>query len=134
MLSQLPRGKQAELLTMVDMKQFQRNEIVMLQGKPSESMFVIRKGQVQISRNDRGNERLLGVLGPGDSCGELALLTKKPYSETALTLEECEISEISRKQLEEFLEKYRNLRNTIDAYLESWLQANDRTNAISKKR
>jgi type VI secretion system protein ImpH len=134
MLSQLPRGKQAELLTMVDLKQFQRNEIVMLQGKPSESMFVIRKGQIQISRNDRGNERLLGVLGPGDSFGELALLTKKPYSETALTLEECEISEISRNQLEEFLVKYRNLRNTIDAYLENWLQANDRTNAIGKRR
>jgi len=107
---------------------------VMFQGNPGNSMFVIRKGRVQISRNERGNERLLGVLEPGDSFGELALLTKKPYSETALTLEECEISEISRKQLEEFLAKYRHLRNTIDHYLESWLQANDRTTAISKRR
>jgi CRP-like cAMP-binding protein len=130
MLSQLPRGKQAELLAMAHKQNFQGAEIVMLQGKPSESMFVIRKGQLQISRHDRGNERLLGVLGPGDSFGELALLTKKPYSETALTLEECEISEISRKQLKEFLAKYRNLRNTIDAYLESWLRANGPTNAI----
>jgi len=119
---------------MVDKQQFQENRIVMLQGKPSKSMFVIRKGQVQISRNERGNERLRGLLGPGDSFGELALLTKKPYSETALTLEDCEISEISRKQLEEFLAKYRNLRNTIDAYLESWRQASDRTTAISKRK
>ena len=134
MLSQLPRGKQAELLAMVDKQQLQRNEIVMLQGNPGKSMFVIRKGQVQISRNERGKERVVGILGPGDSLGELALLTEKPYSETALTLEQCEISVISREQLDEFQTKYRNVRSTIDAYLEGWLQPNERTTAISKRR
>jgi len=134
MLSQLPRGKQAELLAMVHKQKFQRNEIAMLQGNPGKSMFVIRKGQVQISRNARGKERVVCILGRGDSFGELALLTEKPYSETGLTLEECEISVISRQQLDEFLAKYRNLRNTIDAYLESWRQASDRTTAISKRK
>jgi CRP-like cAMP-binding protein len=96
-------------------------------------MFVIRKGKVQISRQEKGKERVVGVLRAGDSFGELALLTKKPYSTTALTLKRCEVAVITREELDAFGAQYRSLQKTMDAYLEGWMQADATTRKVRVK-
>jgi CRP-like cAMP-binding protein len=93
-------------------------------------MFVIRKGKVQISRQEKGKERVIGVLRAGDSFGELALLTRKSYSTTALTLKRCEIAVITREELDAFGTQYRGLRKSMDAYLEGWMQADAATRKV----
>jgi type VI secretion system protein ImpH len=118
-LNRLPQGKQSELLAMMHAQSPKKSTVVMLQGAPCRCMFVIRKGKIQISRRDeKGIERVVGILEEGDSFGERALLMNKPYSETALTLtDDCELSEISREKLAEVKEKYPSLRRTIEAYI-----------------
>jgi len=115
-LQKLPRGKQSELLRLMEKKSFERSDIVMGQGMPGKRLFVILKGKVQISRRENGKERVIGILGPGDSFGELALLMRKLYSETALALSKCEIAWLNRDQLDEFKDKNPILGSTIDAY------------------
>jgi type VI secretion system protein ImpH len=116
-LYRLPRGKQSELLAMMDQKTVPGSTVVMLQGKPATSMFVIRRGKVQLSRRDGpGKETVVGILGEGDSFGESALLKGKPYNRTALTLTECEIFTIDREQLAAFVARYPDLQRTIEAY------------------
>jgi ATP-binding cassette subfamily B protein len=103
---------------MMDRTTEPKSTIVMLQGNPGKQMFVIRKGKVQIfRREEEGKERFIGTLGEGDSFGERALLMGKPYSETALTLTECEISTIDLEKLKKVADKYPSLRRTIDSYL-----------------
>ena len=115
-LYRLPRGKQSELLGLMDRKTIPKNTVVMLQGEPSTTMYVVRRGTVQLSRRDkRGKEKIVGILGEGDSFGERALVTEKPYSRTALTLTECEIFEIDRQRLGAFVARYPDLQRTIDA-------------------
>jgi hypothetical protein len=115
-LYRLPRGKQSELLATMDLKTVPKNTVVMLQGEPSTTMYVVRRGKVQLSRRDGpGKETIVGVLGDGDSFGERALVTEKPYSRTALTLTECEIFEIDRERLGAFVAQYPDLQRTIDA-------------------
>jgi CRP-like cAMP-binding protein len=117
-LYRLPRGKQSEMLAMTQPRDKARGSVVMLQGKPGASMFVIRSGRIQISRRrEDGKEQVVSILGEGDSFGERALLMKKPYSETALTLTDCKLSEISQEDLKKIVKKYPILQRTIDAYI-----------------
>lgn len=117
-LSRLPRGKQAELLGMMKTKPYAKNTIVMLQKSPGNKMYVIRRGNVQISRQEeKGKEAVVGILREGDCFGEQALLMGKSYSETALTLTECELAIIGREDLSDMAAKYPNLRRTIEAYV-----------------
>jgi type VI secretion system protein ImpH len=117
-LYRLPRGKQSEMLALTQPRDKARGSVVMLQGKPGKSMFVIRSGRVQISRRrEDGKEQVVSILGEGDSFGERALLMKKPYSETALTLTDCKLSEISQEDLKKIVKRYPILQRTIDAYI-----------------
>jgi type VI secretion system protein ImpH len=116
-LYRLPRGKQAELLGMME-RTFEKNSVVMLQGDPGVAMYVIRRGKVQLSRHDeQGKETLMGILDEGDSFGERALLRGKPYNETALALTDCEISILTREDLAVVVARTPGLQRTIDAYL-----------------
>lgn len=132
-LAQLPSNRQQELLAMVETRVVPKGTILMLQGNAANAMFVIRKGKVQISRQEKGKERVVGVLRAGDSFGELALLTKKPYSTTALTLKRCEVAVITREELDAFGAQYRSLQKTMDAYLEGWMQADATTRKVRVK-
>ncbi len=118
-LNRLPRGKQSELLSLVE-RTVPKNTVMMLQGDPSNELFIIRSGKVQLSRcEEHGKETVLGVLGDGETFGERALLRNKPYSETALALTECEVSLLRREDLEAAKVKSPSLRRTIEAYLSS---------------
>jgi type VI secretion system protein ImpH len=116
-LYQLPRGKQAEVLSTMDKRSLPRSTVVMLQGGPGKSMFVIRSGKVQISRCEKGREQVVAILGEGDSFGERAVVMKKPYSETALTLTQCELIVISREKLDVVSARYPSLQRAINAYV-----------------
>jgi hypothetical protein len=124
-LYRLPRGKQSELMAEMEETVVAKNTVVMQQGGPAGSgvnvpanaMYVILRGAVQISRREEsGKETVVRVLGPGDSFGENALLTGKPYNNSALTLSECEIVTIDREKLAAFVARYPDLQRTIDAY------------------
>lgn len=117
-LSRLPRGKQADVLGTMDQRSVPRNTVVMLQGSPASDMYVIRSGKIQLSRREeKGGERVVGILGEGDSFGERALLMKKPYSRTALTLSPCELTIISREKLDAVAVRYPSLQRAIKAYV-----------------
>jgi type VI secretion system protein ImpH len=118
-LYRLPRGKQAELLGLMN-RIAPKNTVLMLQGDPGIAMYIIRRGKVQLSRcEEHGKETVLGVLTEGDCFGERALLRSKQYSETALALTECEVSVLRREHLAFAMMKDPSFRRTIETYLGS---------------
>ncbi|HET8783104.1 MAG TPA: type VI secretion system baseplate subunit TssG [Pyrinomonadaceae bacterium] len=117
LLYRLPRGKQAELLRLMK-RSAQKNTVLMRQGEPATSMFIIRQGKVQLSRcEEHGKETVIDVLSEGDCFGESALLTSKPYSETALALTDCELSVLRLEHLAYAMVKDPSLRRMVEAYL-----------------
>ncbi len=119
LLYRLPRGKHAQLLGLMK-RRAQKHEVLMRQGQPGTSMFIIRHGEVQLSRRDEhGKETILGNLGEGDCFGENALLRTKPYSETALALTDCELSVLRLEHFAYAMAKDPSFRRMVEAYLQS---------------
>lgn len=117
LLNRLPRSRQAALLGLMN-RTAPKNTVLMLQGSTATSMYIIRRGKVQLSRcEEHGKETVLGVLGEGDCFGERALLRTKPYSETALALTDCELSVLRREHLTFLMMQEPSFRRTIDSYL-----------------
>lgn len=116
-LHRLPRSKQTTLLGLMT-RTAAKNTLVTLQGKAATSMYIIRRGKVQLSRcEEHGKETVIGVLSEGDCFGERALLRHKPYSETALALTDCEFSVIRREHLAFAMMNDQSLRRTVDAFV-----------------
>lgn len=118
-LYRLPQGKRSALLRM--MSRFDpENTVIMHQSKPATAMYIIRRGKVQLSRCDEhGKETVVAELTEGDCFGERALLRNKPYSETALTTTDCEVSVLRLEHVAFAMVKDPSFRRMVEAYLNS---------------
>jgi CRP-like cAMP-binding protein len=90
------------LLAVASSRTFQRREILFHAGDLGDAIFLIRSGHVAIRIvTEHGDNATLAVLGPGDTFGELALLSPgRRRSATATALEQTETWTLSRTQLE----------------------------------
>ena len=62
-----------------------------------ESLFIVKSGQVRVTVRDGGQEKELGVLGPGEHLGALALLAKSVRLVSAVAISGCEVVEIAQR-------------------------------------
>lgn len=83
--------------------------IIIEQGEPGESFYIVAKGQVHIERRDSaGGENLLARLGAGAFFGEMAIVTAAPRSarvvaESEVTLLRAAMDDVGA-EMEESLE------------------------------
>ena len=74
--------------------------VVVRQGEASADMYLITAGQVQIARTDEAGQAVgLGTLGPPQTFGELALLSREPRMATVTALTDCEFITLDRPRL-----------------------------------
>jgi CRP/FNR family cyclic AMP-dependent transcriptional regulator len=78
-------------------KVYQDGEIIVRQGDPGDSMFVVQSGQVQVLAERDGEETLLNVVREGELLGEMAIFDQKPRSATLRALGETKILTIDKK-------------------------------------
>ena len=113
----MPPDKFQELMLLMTPKFFETGRLVCRQGEEGETMYVIRSGSVKVvRRGEDGVERHLATLGAGDYFGELALITSKFRRASVVTLEECELLELSKRDLHEFADKYPRFKAALEAY------------------
>jgi hypothetical protein len=62
---------------------FGEGQVIFKQGEPSDRFFIIRSGQVLLTREANGTTTELGKAGPGEVVGEMGVLQNLPRSATA---------------------------------------------------
>ena len=77
-----------------------RDTTIMTEGEDGKTMYVILSGSAKVTRNGRR----LATIGPGDTVGELALLTKQPRAATVVATSDMEVAVISRKSFAKLLD------------------------------
>ena len=74
----------------------QAGEVVVKEGDPGRSMFVVLEGRVAVARKSEGGEpKVVGQLGAGEFFGELALLTGTARTATVVAVEDAVVLELS---------------------------------------
>ncbi len=71
------------------------------EGDPGETMYVLRRGRVKLTRGSDGRSEHLGHLGPGGCFGEMALLDLYPRSASVEAIEDSAALGISHGLLYE---------------------------------
>jgi CRP-like cAMP-binding protein len=82
-------AKAAKLLTV-----YSGTELI-TEGEEGSTMYVVLDGTARVSRNGRK----LRSIGPGDTVGELALLSKGPRTATVVATSDMDVAAISSRQL-----------------------------------
>jgi rhodanese-related sulfurtransferase len=84
-----------------------RHAVVFREGDPGESLYIISKGRVRIFRRDeKGMEIDLAVLGPGETFGEMALLSGEPRSADAQVLDEGHLMVLPKDDFDRILRDF----------------------------
>lgn len=81
-------------------KVYEAGKVLFNEGDTCEKVYVINEGHVRISRFVCGEEAELEILGPGDYCGELALLQEGPQPVTATVVDNARLIVVEARQFE----------------------------------
>ena len=84
-------------------RKFPKGAVIITEGDPSDSIYVILSGRVKVYLSDGDNrEVVLNTCGPGAYLGELAF-DDAPRSASVMTLEPCTFSVLTGKQFRDFV-------------------------------
>jgi CRP/FNR family cyclic AMP-dependent transcriptional regulator len=77
--------------------------VLFREGEAGEVMFVIQSGEVEIHRRIGEHDRVLAVLGPGEFFGEMALLSGRPRSASAVVRTTARLVSVTATTLDAML-------------------------------
>ncbi len=96
-----------QLMESMSPRRLARGDVVFHEGDPGDSLYVITRGKVKLSKAaSDGRESLLSVLGPGEMFGELSLFDPGPRLTTAYVVSDTEFISLGNDALRSFLEQH----------------------------
>jgi CRP-like cAMP-binding protein/rhodanese-related sulfurtransferase len=99
-----------------------RNEIILRQGDPGDCLYIIRSGSVRIFRRSEEGLRLdISIKGPGETFGEMALLTGEPRSANVETLGETHLMVLSKENLDQIMRDFPEISKMFTREMRRWL-------------
>ena len=120
--AEIPQDKLLEIAGVVEEKVAPANTIIVHQGDPGDSLYIINAGRVRVYRkSDEGVEVDLAQLGPKESFGEMSLLTGQPRSAYVETLEETHLIVLRKDQFDRILGEHPHISANFIKLLSSWL-------------
>ena len=86
-------------------KSFSTGDIIFEEGEVGDMAYLIISGEVEIFRTSGNKERVLATLDRGEIIGEMSLIDNAPRMALARALSDLELSVISRKSLQNRLDR-----------------------------
>ena len=101
MLQGLTEEDLARLAVVCEERQMAEGTTVFIENMPGESLFLIRKGTIRISKMfAEGDEKTLVVLGAEDIFGEMAVIDGLPRAATARVAESADLISLKKKDFD----------------------------------
>jgi len=104
----LPPDERRTLAAGLRRRAYRRDEVIFHQGDPADTLHLIAAGHASARVTMPGGEFVVvGILGPGDAVGELALVGgPRPRGATVVALERCETLSLGRDEFERLRTAY----------------------------
>ena len=82
-------------------------DTIFLMGSPGDSLLAVLNGSIRISvPAPSGKEVVLAILGPGDICGEIALIDGKARTADARAATDCSVVVVERRDVLAFFAQH----------------------------
>lgn len=92
---------------------FEAGRVIFQEGEPGDTMYIIQKGRVKITKKVDEVDKILMVLGKGDFFGEMALISQTPRSAAATAIDNCETLAFNRNGFISMISKNSNIAMNI---------------------
>ena len=113
----LDPGDRAALVREMELEQHEEGSVIISEGEPGSSMYVIARGEVKVfTRSASGSTVYLAKLGEGDFFGEVSVLTGKPRTATITASQPAELLRLDKEKLDNALAKYPRIRQVLDEF------------------
>jgi CRP-like cAMP-binding protein len=99
LLAYLADSDREYLLSRGVRRRFRTNDLVLMEGDPSDHVHVLVSGWVRVSAMfEDGREVLFGLRGPGEVLGDIAAVTGWPRTASVRAIEPCLVRQLTRAQ------------------------------------
>jgi CRP-like cAMP-binding protein/Fe-S-cluster-containing hydrogenase component 2 len=105
----------AHLKESVQLQRFAPGQVIVQQGEPADSFYLVRIGFVKISENYPGGELVLAYVSRGDYFGEIGLLGGGVRTATCTALDHVELVRISGDDFRDMVARFPGVRTGLEA-------------------
>jgi CRP-like cAMP-binding protein len=114
LFSDLKRDELSRVMEKIEAKKFAQGEPICQEGDPGNSIFIISQGRVSVLRQAAGKGRIvLNELKEGDFFGEFGFFSNSRRQATVEALEDTEVLEIGKEDLEEMIREYPGISRVL---------------------
>src|SRR5437868_14326714 len=108
LFAELSPDSLAKLGTCLKTADFPPAEVIVREGAPGVSMYIIKSGLVEVRKKDPGTgiDFLVAQLSEGAAVGEMSLLTGKPRSATVTTVQPTVVFTLTRDDFRNLLTQH----------------------------
>jgi CRP-like cAMP-binding protein len=107
-----------------------KGEYIIEAGQPPEALFIVEAGQVHLLSSEAGGD--FSELGPGETFGEMALLTGKPHMHSAQAASDVMLWALSAADFEVLANERPDIRMALAGAIREPLTAQDMSRAIER--
>lgn len=101
-----------ELKTHLKYEEFYRDDTIMKKGEKGDCMYIIRKGWVEVLKDDE--KSILASLTVGDLMGEMSLILHEPRSASIRTRNYCELYKLTQHDFDKIIRSYPFIKERIE--------------------
>ena len=116
----------------LEIKYFRQDEDIVLEDTPSEGLYIIQQGRVQVLKRNEELHLSIGIakLSTGESFGEMALLTGERRNATVRALEDCSCYFLSNETFAKLLKSFPTISIGVAIALAHRLSEQNKTRRI----
>lgn len=113
----LSEEERTALVREMELESHDEGSVIITEGQPGASMYVIASGEVKVFTNGAGGSALyLARLGEGDFFGEVSMLTGKPRTATITAAQRTELLRLDKEKLDNALAMYPGIRKVLNDF------------------
>ncbi len=90
-----------------------RDEVIIRQGEPGSSCFIVESGEAEVTLATSGGDTTVGILGPGQVFGEMSLMTGDERSATVRARTDLELIRVGKEDFAHILAANRDIARAI---------------------
>lgn len=122
-----------EVLTSTSLRSFAEDDVIVREGEPGSSLFLVVSGTVAVITRDEAEQQVpLAELGPGDFFGEVSLLTGRPRTATIVALTPVLAIELDRHDVDRIARQHPEVRTVLEDFCTR--RAHDTVEALLRRR